>query len=136
MADLNYVYWVAPECNAGTAASAYTTTDVGISTVLLHCMEVRIPPGPNGLTGIALVDSGAFIIPHSDAVPSWIVGNNDLLRYEYEKELGKNVALATYNTGSYNHTWQVRLIYTPMSAVAASEPSIEVITPLTIAKGG
>ena len=130
MADLDYVKWVDPTCAKGTDASSYTKTDVGIHTVLLHQMEIRIPPGHMGVTGIALWDSGAFMIPHSEADPAWIVGNNDLLTYNYEKELGKNVQLATYNTGVYDHTWQVRFIYTPMSAVSVDDASIEVIATL------
>ena len=57
----------------------------------------------------------------------WIVGSADLLEYNYENELGANVVLATYNTGTYNHTWQVRFIYTPMSAVSDETGDIVVI---------
>jgi hypothetical protein len=115
--NTEYTYWVSPTCTAGTAATSYTTTAVGINTCMLWRAEFRIPPGHSGFTGIALWDSGAFIIPFANPGPAWLIGDNDLLEYPYGKELGANVKLATYNTGIYNHSWQVRLIYTPMSAL-------------------
>ncbi len=113
--NVTYVEVVEPTCAHGTAKASYTTTDVAIATVYLWHMEVRIPPGHAGVTGLALVDSGHFILPFDSAGPVWLVGDDDLLQYDYNKELGNNIKLATYNTGIYDHTWQVRLIYTPMS---------------------
>ena len=57
---------------------------------------------------------------------AWLVGDDDDLTYPYDKELGANVQLATFNTDdTYNHGWQVRLIYTPMSAIdAGGEPIV------------
>lgn len=130
MADPDYVQWVEPSCAAGTPASAWTLTPAGISTVMLHRMEVRIPPGHQGFTGLALIDSGSFIIPYAAGAAAWLIGDDDRLVYPYERELGANVNLATYNTGTFVHAWQVRLIYTPMSAVAATEDVI-VLPPYT-----
>ena len=125
--QVEYTCVVTPSCNANTAKSAYTTTAVPIATVQLWRMEVRIPAGHQGLTGIALIDSGVFVIPYSAGAMSWLTGDNDLLEYPYDKELGANVQLATYNTDTvYNHGWQVRLIYTPMAAIDVSEGIIEV----------
>ena len=126
MADPEYVHWVEPSCLAGTAASAYTLTPAGISTVLLHSMQVRIPPGHQGVTGLALVDSGSFVIPFSGDTPAWLIGDDDDLTYAYERELGANVQIATYDTGAYNHAWQIRLVYTPMSAVGLDAPLLTV----------
>lgn len=123
--SIEYTCWVEPSCNANTAASAYTTTAVPISTVMLWRAEFRIPPGHQGLTGIALVDSGSFIIPYSNPGTAWLIGDDDNLEYPYNKELGATVVLATYNTDdTYNHAWQVRLIYTPMSAVESDQPVV------------
>ena len=131
MGDPTYVQWVEPSCAAGTPATAWTLHAAGIETVLLHRMEVRIPAGHQGTTGIALVDSGAFVIPYTTDAPGWLIGDDDELSYDYEKELGHNVKLATYNIGTFTHSWQVRLIYTPMSVVGSELASIEVIRALT-----
>jgi hypothetical protein len=124
--QIEYVCWVNPTCAVNTAASAYTTTAVPISLCQLWRAEFRIPPGHQGLTGIALWDSGSFIVPYSASAPAWLVGDDDDLTYPYDKELGANVQLATYNTDdTYDHGWQVRLIYTPMSAIdAGGEPIV------------
>lgn len=129
MSNQEYVYWVEPSCVDNTAENAYTTTPVGIQTAWLWRMEVRIPPGHSGVTGLALIDSGSFVIPFSNPGRAWIIGDNDLLSYPYNNELKRNVQLATYNTSTlYTHGWQVRLIYTPMSDYAPDEASID-ITP-------
>lgn len=134
MADPRYVQWVAPECAAGTSEGAYTTTPAGIATALLWTVEIRIPAGHQGVTGIALVDSGHFVVPYDPTGPTWLIGDNDRLSYPYGKELGSNVVLATYNTGTYDHTWQVRLVYTPMSAYKSSPSIIEAPVAVKAAK--
>jgi hypothetical protein len=66
-------------------------------------------------------------VPYSPDSPAWLVGDDDLLGYNYGRELGSNVKLATYNTdATYDHAWQVRLVYTPMTAVLVSDVSIDV----------
>ena len=126
MADPEYVAWVEPSCAAGTTASAYTLMSAGIATVLLHRLEVRIPPGHQGMTGIALIDSGSFVVPYSPSAPAWLIGDDDDLSYQYGRELGANVQLATYNTGTFVHAWQVRMIYTPMSVAGLDVPVITI----------
>ena len=89
--NVTYVKWVKPECDANTAESSYTLTDTGIATVYLWHLEVRIPPGHAGITGIALFDSGSPVIPWATSGTPWIIGNDDLLEYPYNKELGASV---------------------------------------------
>ena len=126
--NVEYTAWAEPSCVAGTAASAYTLTACPINLAWLWRAEFRIPPGHAGLTGIAMVDSGQFIVPFGGQAPAWLIGDDDLLEYPYGKELGSNVAFATYNTDTtYDHGWQVRLIYTPMSALDLDQAVI--ITP-------
>jgi hypothetical protein len=115
-ANTEYVYWLAPTCAAGTAVSAYTVTSApGLATVFLWSWNVRIPPGHSGFTGIALVDSNSFVIPYSQGSASWLIGDDDDLTFPYGKQLGANVVVATYNTGTFNHAWQLRFVYTPMT---------------------
>ena len=126
---VEYVCWVNPTCPMDTAEDAYTTTSVPINLVMLWRAEFRIPPGHQGLTGIALVDSGFFVIPYVPGSPAWLVGDDDDLTYPYNKELGANVALATYNTDdTYDHGWQVRLIYSYMSELTEA-PAAAIVVP-------
>lgn len=127
--QVEYVYWLAPTCTAGTAASAYTVTPApGLATVKLWSWNIRIPPGHSGFTGVALVDSNSFILPYSQGGPAWLIGDDDRLDFPYGKQLGNNVVVATYNTGTFNHSWQLRFVYTPMSELT-TEAGGAIITP-------
>jgi hypothetical protein len=122
-----YTQWVEPECNAGTLAANFTTTATTLASCMLWRAEFRIPPGHAGFTGIALLDSGAFILPYQGTGQAWLIGDDDLLEYPYGKVVGSNVQLATYNTGIYNHKWEVRLIYTPYAVLDVDQAVI--VTP-------
>ena len=127
--NAEYVYWLAPTCSAGTAATAYTLTPApGLSGNYLWSWNVRIPPGHSGFTGIALVDGGSFILPYAQANTAWLIGNDDRLDFPYGKQLGANVQVATYNTGTFNHTWQLRFVYTPTSDLIEGGPG-EIVVP-------
>lgn len=111
-----YVYQLAPSCNTGVNPSGYITTPApGVATTYLWEWEVRVPPGHSGFTGIALIDSNQFILPYAQPGPAWITDDDELLDYPYGKQLGSNVAVAMYNTGTFTHGWQLRFVYTPMS---------------------
>lgn len=125
---VEYTAWLAPTSPENTPASDPTVTAAGIGDAWLWRAEFRIPPGHAGYTGIALVDSGAFIVPYAPVGAAWLIGDDDLLEYPYGKQTGVNLALWSYNTSSdYEHGWQVRLIYTPISAVDIDESVI--VTP-------
>lgn len=78
------------------------------------------------MTGIALVDSGSFVVPYDPGGDAWLIGDDDDLSYDYGRELGDNVQLATYNTGTFTHAWQVRMVYTPMSVAGLDVPVITI----------
>jgi hypothetical protein len=122
--DVNteYTAWAAPTCPENTAATAYQTLSLPVlDLTFLWEVNFRIPPGHAGYTGIALIDSGQFILPYSAAGPAWFIGDDDDLTFPYGKQLGATVELAYYNTSTdYSHGWQVRLVYTPMSALVTS----------------
>ena len=123
-----YTYWVAPSAPAGTPAATPTTTPVLLPPFSwLWRVEVRIPAGHQGVTGLALVDSGAFIIPLASPGPAWLIGDNDLLEYPYDKEVGKSVVFLAYNNGIFPHAWQCRLIYSPIAVLDDSASVI--VTP-------
>lgn len=122
MANTQYVAWVAPSSTHGGASTSPNSTPTGLETVFLWRVNVRIPPGHAGLTGIALVDSGTFIVPYGGSEPAWLIGDDDDLDFPYGKQTGNNVVLYTYNSDdTYDHAWQVRLVYTPMSDYAPDE---------------
>lgn len=93
---------------------------------LLWQMEVRIPPGHQGYTGLQLASSGAAIIPSPASSYPWFTGDDEDPTYPYSWEVPAGSTLRTFNTGTYDHTWQVRLLYTP---VAARGKGAVIVTP-------
>jgi hypothetical protein len=126
--NTEYTAVLAPVSPLGGGPSTPDQLACNIGTAMLWRAEFRIPPGHAGYTGIALVDSGQYILPYSQSEPAWLVGDDDDLSYPYGKQVGDNLALWSYNTSSdYDHGWQVRLVYTPVAAVDVDEAVI--ITP-------
>lgn len=128
MADKRYTATVTPSCPVNTTPEAYILEDTPIETAMLWEVNFRIPPGHAGLTGIAVIDSGTFVLPYDSTGMTWLTGDDDDLTFPYGDEVGSNVQLAVYNTDTtYEHGWQVRLVYTPMSAIGLDEAVI--VTP-------
>lgn len=114
-----YLAWAAPECPQGVSPGGYRTTSLDVlDQSFLWEFNVRIPPGHAGYTGIALVDSGSWVVPYSQGSASWLIGDDDDLTFEIEQQTGSSVGLAYYNTSTdFSHGWQVRITYTPMSVM-------------------
>jgi hypothetical protein len=127
--NIEYVEQVDPQCPINTPPTAYLTTDVPVlDQTFLWKMGVRIPPGHAGYTGIALVDSGSFILPFAQASMQWLTGDDDYYEFPYGDQLGSTVSLAYYNTSTdFPHGWQVHLTYTPLSVL--NEGGDVIITP-------
>ena len=127
--NVEYTAWLAPSCVDNTAAASYLTTAVPVlATTFLWSWNIRIPPGHAGVTGIALLDSGQFILPYANPGPAWLIGNDDDLTFPYLKELGSSVKVAYYNTSTlYTHGWQLRFVYTPMTDLTTNSDVI--VTP-------
>lgn len=123
--NIEYTAWVAPTSPINTPATAPTVTAVGITTSWVWRVEVRIPPGHAGYTGLALVDSRSFIVPFANPGPAWLIGDDDLLEYPLGKQTGDNLAIWTYNTSTdYAHGWQVRILYTPIAAFVEDQGGV------------
>jgi len=126
--NVEYTAWVEPSSAANTPATSPDSTQVGIGTAWVWRVEFRIPPGHAGVTGIALVDSGSFLVPYANPGPAWLIGDDDLLEYPLGKEVGVNLALWHYNLSTtYTHGWQVRVVYTPIAVFMADQAVI--VTP-------
>jgi hypothetical protein len=124
-----YVAWAAPSCPINTPATSPLTLDMDVlDQCFLWTFNVRIPPGHAGYTGIALTDSGSFVVPYAQPGPAWLIGDDDDLSFEIEQETGSTVQLAYYNTSTdFSHGWQVRITYTPMSVMQTQSDVI--VTP-------
>ena len=72
-------------------------------------VEVRVPPGPRGEVGFALGLSGVAVIPIQ--IGQYIVTDNEVISWKLEQypESG-DWQLFAYNTGTFNHTLEVRFL--------------------------
>lgn len=125
--NFNTEYTAAVNCAnpINTPASAPVITSVNIGTAWVWWVEILIPAGHAGYTGIALVDSGAFILPYANPGPAWIVGDDDLVRYNYDKSTGVNLNFWSFNTSTdFAHTFYCRIGYTPIAALEEGGASI------------
>lgn len=90
----------------------------GIVTVI----AIDIPPGPSGLVGFFITQSGNQIIPNS--VGDYIV--SDDYRFEWPVEdypTGAKWALVGYNTDAYPHTIQFHFQINELVAPRATFPA-------------
>jgi hypothetical protein len=92
---------------AGTQQATPLVTPWLTEDNLLNTIELTIPPGHNGLTGIRIMKGDVPIVPYS--ANSFIVGNN----YTHEFTVNDyvqtgDVKIQTFNVGSYSHSFYLR----------------------------
>lgn len=112
---------------AGTAVAAPQVTNVNLGPAHVYEVEIRIPPGHAGFTGIAMIVAGSVIIPYSTSL-DYIVGNDDDLYFKIGMDLGGAFVLQTYNTDVLNHTHYVRIAYQPLPV--ALQPATVAVLPI------
>lgn len=129
------VYDIAFTVPAGTPRNNPVSMPWVTEDNTIEDIELEIPPGHNGLTGIRVVKGGVQLIPWSAG--TWIVAND----YNRVFSIGaylptSDVTLQAYNTGAYPHTFYLRMTVTdynsPASAALTPAPSAvpaESITP-------
>lgn len=72
-------------------------------------VEIRIPPGPSGLVGVALAHSGTQVIPHDES--EWLITDNEPVIWPLtEYPTNANWTVRAYNLDVYSHTFQVRML--------------------------
>lgn len=93
---------------AGTAIAAPQTTALALRDATLERIEVKVPPGPSGLVGFALLHSGQQVIPFR--VGDWIIADDETLDWTVESyPTGNKWSVRAYNLDIYPHTLYLRL---------------------------
>lgn len=115
----------------GTLPTAPLITPWKTEDATIVSIEIVIPPGHNGLTGIRFVKGDAQILPFG--INSWIIAN-DIFRVFPVGAFTPtgDLAVWTYNQGVYTHTFYILMTvedYTPSIApVSASETAALALT--------
>ena len=115
MANAPYYFQGNTTTDSGTAIDSPLVTDIDLPTIWLTSIRVRMPPGPLGNLGFAFYNADAQIIPYSTG-QTWVIGDDEIWDFDYDAEVGIQLQLWTYNTGSYDHELLYTINYTPISA--------------------
>lgn len=92
---------------AGTLRSAPLTSTFQLPHGTIEAVDLVIPPGHLGVTGIAILMSQAIVLPWSLGA-AWIVGNDLRETFPLDVDVTDVLQLRTYNEGHYDHTHYLR----------------------------
>lgn len=119
---------------AGTPASAPVAFNLAMPPRLVRVIDVRVPPGPNGLLGFALAAAGTPILPANRG--SWVVTSDEAISWPVDGYLTTGAwQLQGYNTGLSPHTvylrFQCDLLSSPAPASVSGAIPAAQLAPLT-----
>lgn len=113
--------------SAGTAIAAPQSTTLTLRDAIMERIEVRVPPGPSGLVGFALVHSGQQVIPFTDG--QWIVTDDESIDWTVENyPTGDKWAVKAYNLDVYPHTLYFRF---HLRELGTSTPQVQQAVAIT-----
>lgn len=107
---------------AGTLPSAPQVTPWVTEDNVIVTIELEIPPGHNGLTGIRIMKGDSQLLPFGPN--SWIIANDYSRVFPIDDYIPTgDIRVQAYNQGSYPHAFFLRMtmtLYTPL--IAGSSP--------------
>ena len=107
--------------------SAPASTPLNLGDVRLDRVDLRFPPGPSGLVGVAIVMAGTQIWPWGVA-GTWLIGNDETISSDIGTELDQGVTITYYNNDYYQHALYFRFLYTPMALVQPGVQSVPIVS--------
>jgi hypothetical protein len=104
---------------AGTASSAPLSGDVSFDPGVLVGVEIDIPDGHSGLTGLRVATAHQQLLPFTAG--DWLIGNDESLEWALHSmpDTG-NWQLIGYNTDVFAHTFYVRFLVSDLAGVAGA----------------
>jgi hypothetical protein len=103
---------------AGVPSDTPQFVDLELGWCVLNRIDLRIPPGPSGLAGTSIYQTGTQLWPWGD-LGTWIVGDDEQYDIDINTEIDNGITIATYNIDVYSHTMYYKFLYTPISVTAA-----------------
>lgn len=112
-----------------TAEASPQETEVSLPQGTLESVEVVIPEGHAGLTGLAIQYSGEHIFPWG--LGTWLEGDDEVVRLPVGRELGGSpVVVRTYNTDdTFSHDHLLRFLVLDPPGVAQRNRGIIALAP-------
>lgn len=107
---------------AGTQQSNPVSQSFTTEDNQLDAIELIIPPGHNGLTGVRVMKGDTQLIPWGSN--SWIIGNDYSREFPVDDYLPtRDVTVQAYNMGNFAHSFYLRAIiedYVPQTGQSLS----------------
>lgn len=104
---------------AGTLSSAPLSVDVSFDQGTVTRVEIVIPDGHAGLTGLALQQAHQQIIPQDTG--TWIISNDETLHWDVADYLDNGSWQALmYNTDVYSHSFYLRFLIDNIDTAGAT----------------
>lgn len=99
----------AVSCAAQITQANAIETDLTFSPGVVTEIEIVIPNGHMGATGIAIAQAHQIVVPYTGEL--YIIGNDDRLTWQFQDFLNSGSWSAfTYNLGRYSHAWYLRFM--------------------------
>jgi hypothetical protein len=123
-------YFFTRKLSLAAKAPATAGPNLNLEDAILDRMQVRIPPGHVGLTGIAIYSSGTQVWPTGQG--TWTIGDNELIDWLPALEVTQHgLQPVGYNNDKYPHTFYLRFWLTDKPpAVAAAIIAAPQLTPV------
>lgn len=117
---------------AGTTQAGATTTDTSFPDGQVQRIELDVPDGHAGLTGIQIRAAGAQYIPFTEG--AFIVANDHDFGWDVIVTIDTGVFSAVaFNTDVYDHNFYIRFSVLDFGYVAASaSPAASVVVPVVV----
>lgn len=105
-----------------TPQSSAVEVELSFAQGIVRQIEIVIPAGHAGLTGLAIAQAHQVVIPASGA--TWIIGDNEPIKWPLENYLDADTWSAfAYNTDAvYPHSWYLRFLIDEIEAPSVSAP--------------
>lgn len=111
---------------AGTAIGDPLTTPLVLGDVRLDRIDCRIPPGPSGLVGVSIQQTGTQIWPWG-VLGTWIVGDDESFQVPIGTEIDSGITVVSYNLDTFDHTIYFKFLYTPMALLPSSVIAVPIV---------
>lgn len=96
---------------ANTAAAAATATNVDLGLVIVDHIEVLIPPGHAGLTGLRVTYDGATILPWTQDT-RWLIGDDLERVFAVGLPVSHPLVVRAFNTDdTFPHTFYLDVAF-------------------------
>lgn len=104
---MDRIYPVTFTVALGTVQAAPSTQTVPLEDAFLVAIELLIPPGPAGFTGLRVRSSRQQILPWGST--DWIIADNYRNTFPVNEEIGRSsISVQGYNEDVYPHTFYMR----------------------------